>query len=88
MCVYGYARVSSKDRCEDSQVDALKKFGAIKIFNKKASTRSRGDFFFQNCRKLFGNSNLTVMGADKSKIRFKKLGFGALSVTEKSFLSP
>ena len=49
MCVYGYARVSSKDQCEDSQVDALKKFGADKIFVDKSGGK---DFNRPQYRKL------------------------------------
>ena len=49
MCVYGYARVSSKDQCEDSQVDALKKFGADKIFVDKIGGK---DFNRPQYRKL------------------------------------
>lgn len=37
MSVYGYARVSSKDQNESWQIDALKKFGAEKIFIDKLS---------------------------------------------------
>ena len=35
MSVYGYACISSKDRSEDLQVDALKKFGAEEVFVDK-----------------------------------------------------
>ena len=49
MCVYGYARVSSKDQREDLQVDALKKFGAEKIFVDKIGGK---DFNRPQYRKL------------------------------------
>ena len=49
MCVYGYARVSSKDQREDLQVDALKKFGADKIFVDKIGGK---DFNRPQYRKL------------------------------------
>ena len=49
MCVYGYARVSSKDQREDLQVDALKNFGAEKIFVDKIGGK---DFNRPQYRKL------------------------------------
>ena len=49
MCVYGYARVVSKDQREDLQVDALKKFGADKIFVDKIGGK---DFNRPQYRKL------------------------------------
>ncbi|MBR1807061.1 MAG: recombinase family protein [Selenomonadaceae bacterium] len=49
MCVYGYARVSSKDQREDLQIDALKNFGAEKIFVDKIGGK---DFNRPQYRKL------------------------------------
>ena len=49
MCVYGYARVSSKDQREDLQVDALKNFGAETIFVDKIGGK---DFNRPQYRKL------------------------------------
>lgn len=49
MSVYGYARVSSKDQNESRQIEALKKFGAEKIFVDKLSGK---DFNRPQYRKL------------------------------------
>ena len=49
MCVYGYARVSSKDQREDLQIDALKNFGVEKIFVDKIGGK---DFNRPQYRKL------------------------------------
>ncbi|MBQ6297142.1 MAG: recombinase family protein [Selenomonadaceae bacterium] len=66
MAVYGYARVSSKDQNEYWQLDALKNFGADKIFIDKQSGKDFNRPQYQKLlRKLRAEDVFVVKNIDR-----------------------
>lgn len=57
----GYARVSTKDQNLDSQIDALKKAGCIKIFQEKITTRKKDRPAFIECLEFLRENDVLVV---------------------------